>query len=365
MADRVVLHIGTMKSGTTYIQQSLSHGTQELADAGGFYVGGSFGAQLQAVKGMMGGRDSAKWYDLAARVARRDGVAIYSHEFLSFLSARRVREVVESFGGTTVQVVLTVRDQHGAIPAQWQSYTRNLGTADWGTYLRQLDPAQAQRWPDSKALRSFRRAQHVPRIVRRWVETPGVSGVTVVTLPPSGAAPTELWERFCQALELDAVAPRRALLTANESLGYASCELLRRVNPHLEHLSKRSLHSTRDGIVNALLPLRAQEARPVLDRDGAGLARAFNQSIHHAVARHDLAVVGSLDELPVAAGPTPAPSSVPLPQPEHVLRAAAHAWAACEPGTELPSGGVDDILEALGQRLSNQSGLRGDGKARG
>ena len=43
MADRVVLHVGTMKSGTTYLQRSLESGV--LEGAGGFYVGGAFGAQ--------------------------------------------------------------------------------------------------------------------------------------------------------------------------------------------------------------------------------------------------------------------------------------------------------------------------------
>ena len=50
MVDRVVLHIGTMKSGTSYLQRVLETGVLENVDA--FYAGGAFRAQSRAVDGL-------------------------------------------------------------------------------------------------------------------------------------------------------------------------------------------------------------------------------------------------------------------------------------------------------------------------
>ena len=43
MSRTVYLHIGAPKTGTTYLQDVLSSGV--LEPAGGWYVGGTFGAQ--------------------------------------------------------------------------------------------------------------------------------------------------------------------------------------------------------------------------------------------------------------------------------------------------------------------------------
>jgi hypothetical protein len=354
VADRVVLHIGTMKSGTTYLQSALMSGSAQLEAAGAWYAGGSFHRQTAAVSGMLGDPDPASrpaWRGLVADIGARDGVALISQEFLSFARRREIDAVVGSFADTEVDVVLTVRDQHRAIPAQWQSYTRNLGTDDWATYLRRLEPMRSGKGRRSMALRKFRRAQHVPAIVKRWTGHPGVSRLVVVTVPPSGAEPVELWRRFCLAAGLEVADPPAAGAPANESLGYASCDVLRRLNRHITALPKPRYRAARSEVVNALLPLRPEEGRPELDRDGAALARLLNERVRDSVASQPrVSLVGSLEDLPLES-PGPVAETVAPPVEAEVRRAAEEAWRACRPAADAPPEDLDELVAELGAAL--------------
>jgi hypothetical protein len=328
-----------------------------LEGAGGFYVGGSFGAQTAAVRGILGSRNQQQlraWDRLLAEARRRPGVAVYSQEFLGFARRHRARQVVESFGDTPVDVVVTVRDQHSAMPAQWQSFVRNRGTDDWPRYVRRLLDMDEEGPEISKAVRSFRRAQDAPLMLRRWARA-GAAAVIVVTVPPAGSPPTELWRRFCAAARIPAEDPPEAAAKSNESLGYASCEVLRRVNTHVAALERDEYRRVRRVVLDALLPLRGDEGRPELDAEGAAFARELNERIAEAVDEGGYGLVGSLAELPVAEDPR-RPRHIRGPDLEHVSRALATAWAACGPGAQLPAGDPDHLAVLLARRLVGHVG---------
>jgi hypothetical protein len=359
VADRVVLHVGTMKSGTTYLQSVLTSGA--LEEVGGFYPGERFGVQTRAVRRLLRPVEQRRpeaWEKLAAEARERPGVAVFSQEFLSFARRSRVQQIVESFGGIPVEVVLTVRDQRSAITAQWQSFTRNRGTDDLATYVRRLQAPRRRR--RSKAAKSFRRAQDVPGILRRWSDHEGVTTVTVVVVPPSGSAPAELWRRFCAAAGLEAHDPPEAAVPANESLGYASCDALRRLNVHFGDLTKVGHQRVRKQLLTALLPLRPEETRPVLDASGLALAGDLNRAVVDAISSHGVRVVGGLDELPVDPPPE-APDTIADPDEAQVRRALEAAWRATLPRQELPSGTLEELGRQLGRRLARRFGTRGGG----
>ena len=363
MVDRVVLHIGTMKSGTSYLQRVLESGVLENVEA--FYAGGAFRAQSRAVDGLplLGKRGGGKaWRDLAERTLERDGTAVYSHEFLSFASEQRVEQVVEPFAGTPVEVVLTVRDQHSALPAQWQSFVRNKGLESWEDYLaavqgsRRATRSRPRSGPKSpKPAQNFRRTQDVPRMVRAWSGNPGVAQVSVVTVPRAGAPAELLWQRFSEAVGLAPVSPPDAGVRVNESLGYASCDLLRRLNESLVGLPRLAYERARRPPVQALLPLREQEQRPVTDRAGGATARKLNQKILRAASRDGVRLVGSADDLPVD-DPADEPLAVPPADAEEVRRALDVAWAACLPGAAPPPDDLDAGVAELGRRLAVRFG---------
>lgn len=348
-----------MKSGTTYLQRLQASGI--LESVGGFYAGGSFGAQTRAVASLLRQTERRRpkaWQDLAGRVLRRDGTAFYSHEFLSFASRDRARQVVESFDGAPVEVLLTVRDQRLVIPAQWQSFVRNRGVERWDAYVRRLDSlrvAEGGRAGRGKAVRSYRRAQDVPAILARWLGHRGVSTVGVVLVPAAGSPPEALWQRFCEGAGIAAPEPQHAETRLNESLGYASCDLLRRLNVPLAGLTRKEHERARKAPVRALLPLRAEEQRPVLDRSGAALARELNRRILHVASRDDVRLFGAPDDLPTEDEESE-PSSIPPPDPDELCRALDAVWSTCVPGLAAPAGELDDVVRELGRRLAARFG---------
>jgi hypothetical protein len=190
----------------------------------------------------------------------------------------------------------------------------------------------------------------VPDIVARWAAHPGVSAVGVVPLPVPGSPPQLLWQRFCEAARIEAPEPPETVTRQNESLGYASCELLRRLNQSLVGLSRLQYERARRAPIQALLPLRTGEGRPVLDQDGDALARELNRRILDAVSREGVRLVGSPDELPFEGG-VAEPSSIPPPDRDELCRALETAWTSCVPGVAAPSDDLEVLVPELGRRL--------------
>jgi hypothetical protein len=351
MGPRVVLHIGSMKSGTTFLQSAIGQNQETLAEAGVRFLGGSFGKQVKAVRQVLQapdpeteGRKRSRWLSLVEEAASGDWqTSIVSMEFLSFANDEAVGRFLEPLAGLDVRVVVTVRDQLRAIPAQWQTYTRNQGFDDWATYLKNIQPRKTG-FRRSRALRTFSRAQDLAPVLERWGARPEVTELVVVTVPSPGAPKDELWSRFCTA---SAIPPESADLSSvrdNPSLGYASCDYLRRVNRHLSEVPRRQY---RRGIWllarDALRPLHDDEGRPPLDQRAAAFACERNGEIREAVTARADRLVGTLEDLPLtAAGDRP--RRVDPPPSDQVMRAAETAWdhLALQVG-EAPGGRPDDL----------------------
>jgi hypothetical protein len=365
VAERVVLHIGTMKSGTSFVQSALASNPAVLDAAGGRYLGETFGRQAKAVRDVFRRprkpRRHQRWRALAREARRFDGDAgVVSMEFLSFAQADQVALFLDPLGDLPVEVVLTVRDQFRAIPAQWQTFTRNFGTDDWETYLRRIDGSPLGRGRRSRASTTFRRAQDVGRILDRWSADSRVSRVTVVTLPPPTAPRDELWRRFCTAVRLPAEGAALDQVHENTSLGYASCDLLRRLNVHLDDVRPRFYRKAMRPLARAsLAPLRDDEGRPELDQRGAQLATELNRRIRDTVARGRFELVGSADDLPVP-DHVGAPQRVVPPSPDDVRRAAlavrSSALATLDASPEPPPDGLDDLVAETANLLRRANG---------
>lgn len=226
MAQRVVLHAGLMKSGTSYLQERLFANQDLLAERGVLVPGGSWRDQVLAVQDVLGRHDAApkargKWATLVQEIRGHDGDAVVSMEFLGPASPGRIAEVVAAVGSPVV-VVLTVRDLGRVVPAMWQERLKNGHTLGWSEYVGGLTGG-------GEIARAFWRQHGLARIVRNWADVVGVDHVTVVTLPAPGADSDLLWSRFCDAAAIpgDGCA---AVSPANASLDVASAMVLRAVN---------------------------------------------------------------------------------------------------------------------------------------
>lgn len=340
MAERLVLHIGTMKSGTSFLQSVLTSNPEAMAAQGLHFPLEKFGKQSRAVRLMfrsaVDSENRLPWHNVVESARSFEGdTAVVSMEFLSFSQPQKIAELLAPAQGLEIEVVLSVRDQFRAIPAQFQTYCRNFGTEGWESYLRTIQ-ARSRKAAKSRAHRTFHRAQDVASILDNWCGAAGVNRVSVVTVPPSDAPKELLWQRFAEAAGFAPDGFRTEGLDSNESIGLASCDYLRRLNTHLRDVKpKRYREGVRPTVREVLAPLRSQEGRPEFDEPGQDYAAHLNATIHSAVARHQSRLVGDLRDLPTTPPTGPAPTRL-IPPVGDVLRAAESVTDYCADGLGVP-----------------------------
>ncbi|MDP3892037.1 MAG: hypothetical protein Q8Q44_12470, partial [Nocardioides sp.] len=238
MADRVLLHIGLMKSGTTFLQGRLGANRDTLAAQGFLFPGATWGDQIRAVTDILGfGGTAARrssdgaWAALREEIDAHHGTAVVSMEFLAAAVPANITRVAHELSDIDLRVVATVRDLGRAVPAMWQEGVKNGRTWGFEEYVggvRDGGPPGQHFW----------RQQAAGRIVSRWADGVGADRVTVVTVPPAGSPPELLWDRFCTVSGLQP-APWRPSERTNESLGVASTLALRALNEQLADLTPR------------------------------------------------------------------------------------------------------------------------------
>jgi hypothetical protein len=231
MAQRVVFHIGLMKSGTTFIQGRLNANRERLAEQRVLFPGPTWNRHVRAVSDLLRSqkRRPGSWNSLVDEIREYDGTAVVSMEYLAPIGTPRIDVLRDSFPGSEVRVAVTVRDLGRGIPAMWQEAIKNRRTWDWDEYVHSIEKG-------GDAGRRFWRQQNAAKIVRRWGSAVGADHVYVVTVPPPGAASGLLWDRFCEVAGIHPDTwddgPR-----ANESLGAASTLVVRRLNLATQDLS--------------------------------------------------------------------------------------------------------------------------------
>lgn len=233
---RLVLHVGAMKSGTTFIQSRMFAHRDLLQERGIRVPGQRRRSQVLAVQQLLRG-GGPMWDKHAAAVSRHDGTSVISMELLGPTGAERVASLRDSIGADVdVEVVITARDLNRAIPAMWQETVQNGRSWRWVDYVvgaRTDRPSTRRGAPDTEHGRAFWIQQDLVRMARTWASVFGPERVTIATVPPPGAPTELLWSRFASVVgpELDGLtsAPE-----PNESLGAASASAVRRLNEVLD-----------------------------------------------------------------------------------------------------------------------------------
>jgi len=192
MASRVILHIGLMKSGTTFLQGRLDANRQTLQEQGILFPGSGWQDQVHGLGEFFGFARSMRpapgaWSELREQVDDHQGQAIISLELLAAMVRPNIARLVADFRGTPVSVVATVRDLGRNVPAMWQESLKNRYTYSWPEYVAGVRDRVGD------AGKHFWRQHATGTILQRWSEY--VPDLTLVTVPQSGG-PETLWERF-------------------------------------------------------------------------------------------------------------------------------------------------------------------------
>jgi hypothetical protein len=259
VARRLVLHLGSMKSGTSFVQNVLGQNKQALADQGVLFPGPRWRAQVQAVQELIGAggpdqpptRPDGPWQRIVDEVNAWHGDALISMEFLGPRNVAKIRQIKAAFPDTEIRAILTCRDLGRNVPAMWLESVQTGGTTPWGDYLTAVRKRNGTR-----PARNFWKHQDIPVVAARWAGELGHDHLTLVTVPQKGAAPDLLWRRFAEAagfkaadfdLEVRAnkaigLATAQVLLTLNQSYAATADAMPRYYDEYVKHrLAKRGL----------------------------------------------------------------------------------------------------------------------------
>jgi hypothetical protein len=291
MAQCVIVHIGLMKSGTTFIQGRLSANRARLAAQGVLFPGPGWRRHVNAVQDLMGhpGHTPGSWDSLTEEINAYEGTGVISMEYLVMAGQRGIGILADSFGDAELRIVVGARDLGRTVPAMWQEAVKNRSIRTFGEYVDGIrDGADNGR--------RFWRQQHAGRIVSRWAGRLGSERVYVVTLPPPGARGELLWERFCEAAGIREESSWDDAPRINESLGVASALVMRRLNEMTGDLTVKDYKRRVKAVGKHLLPAhRPQEEAigftvPDWLREEAVLIRS-------QISDSGVHVVGDLDDL--------------------------------------------------------------------
>jgi hypothetical protein len=235
MSTRALLHVGTPKTGTSYLQDVLFRNQRALRRAGILYPADRFDRQFLAALDLMqlpwGGLEAeahGSWDRMADQVREWSGTAIISHEILATASRAQVARALSSLGhpDTEVHVVLSVRDLVRQIPAEWQENVKHRRGFSFHQFLETIqDPKR-----EKPVAAWFWGVQEIPDILNRWAADLPPERIHLVTVPAPGGPPDLLWERFCEAFGLTGLDLDREGERTNPSLGAPETALLRRIN---------------------------------------------------------------------------------------------------------------------------------------
>lgn len=301
VAKRVVLHIGAMKSGTSFIQNVLHTNRERLLEHGFLFACERWRQQVLAVRELSerGGEGQepitpdGPWQNLVDVVNEWPETAIISMEFLAPRQAPKIAIIREAFAGAELQVVLTARDLARSLPAMWIESMQNRGVRTWEEFLASVRSQDMSQKPG----RWFWKHQRVSEIAARWSGAVGRDHFTLVTVPPKGAPPSTLWDRFAEVAGIPAGLCDLEV-RSNPGLDAASAMVLRALNERLAEgkLSRLDYEwIVKGALAKQGLVKRGRETLP-LGLDERWVRRAASKELRR-LRKLDLRVVGDIDEL--------------------------------------------------------------------
>ncbi len=356
MARRAFLHVGTAKSGTSFLQDLWWRHRAELRDRGLLLPGRGRRDHFTAaalVKGMtavvdgLDERDREVWQRLLEQTRTWSGDVLVSNEHFADSPAGAAAAALADLASAAdeVHVVVTARDLGRVLPSAWQQRVKMGARMPYRKFLGSVRREDG----DQK----FWRYQDVPGILDVW--SAGLPGerVHVVVVPAPGAPRDELWLRTSSVLGVDVTGLDTRAQRANDSLGVVEAELLRRVNDTVPR-ERRSLAYSRH-VKGSLVPAALVGSAPrdsfaVPDNHVEWIEESARATVT-ALRAGPYDVVGDLDDLlPALAADGRTPDQVG----EDELTAAA-ATVLDRLGL-APARALDEALDTIARHLLAQVG---------
>lgn len=232
---RIFLHIGSPKTGTTFLQQVLWSQREEARRQGlvlplhrfnDHYLAALDVRQVEERPGALRSHGGT-WQRLVEDASSASGTVLVSHELFAPASPQQAQHAVATLAEAgQVHLVVTARDYLRQIPAEWQEHVKHRYTRSLPRFVRSLRrDTEGQTW--------FWQVQDYAGILERWGAEVPADRQHVIVVPPPGASPDLLWIRFATLIGLTPESFDLAAARSNSSLRWEQAELLRRINREL------------------------------------------------------------------------------------------------------------------------------------
>jgi hypothetical protein len=299
MARRVWLHVGCPKTGTSFLQ-SVLWANKDVLGAQGLLLPRSLAHHWRASLYVRGAHRSRPhpwmfrldWQDLVDTAHRAREDVLVTHELFAPAGPVQARAAIEALGGTETHVIVTARDLARQIPAGWQQSVKHGA-------VHRLDEFVHDVVHHGPGARNFWRMQDLPGLTSRWGRSLPPDRVHLVTVPPSGVDPAELWRRFASVLGIDAASVRLDGARRNDSLGRVEVELMRRVNESRRDLVPGTAknHWFKDLLADEVLAGRAGKEKFALEPSLHPWVVDTARDTVATLRRRGYDVAGDLDDL--------------------------------------------------------------------
>lgn len=299
---RLFLHIGLLKTGTSYLQTVMWQNVDELHRQGLDMVPGSkretFHLMLKA-RGRY--KPDADPPEVATALERLPGQiaaatgdrVLITEESLAPATPEQIEDLLAACSGREVHVIVTLRDLGRQIPSAWQQTLQAGMSLTYRAYLRRL------RRTEGEIANRYWSSKDVAAILDRWVQYVPAERIHLVLVPPPGAPHEELLHRFCRVIEVDPEPLDREVQRSNESVGRVQAEVLRRVNAALDpELQARELYGDVGKRYFAVRVLGKQKGERIrVPRELQEWTREVSQRYVDAIVAGGYQVEGDLDDL--------------------------------------------------------------------
>lgn len=227
---RMYVHVGCPKTGTSYLQ-SICWASRDALRSQGIELPLDKASQFHLMLGVTdlldASMDPPQAFDAVERFAAAlpgiRGNGLVTQESLCRATPEHAGRLLGLLGDFEVHIVVTARDLARQLPSVWQQRLKQRLQLTFEDFCR----AVAERsLPDDE----FWAHQDLVDITNRWGATLPPQRVHVVTVPPRGAPPHLLLERFCRVVGCDPAELDQAAGASNPSLGAEQAEVLRRLN---------------------------------------------------------------------------------------------------------------------------------------
>lgn len=239
MPDRIVIHPGFHKSGTTSLQYCFGKNRKELRSNGVIYLESIGRAHHRPAWSLTGrtwgwkdqggeGTPEKVWRDFAKRVRRSEGTVLISSEFFSEANDDQVLRLQRDLGENPVDVIFTVRPFAKILSSSYQQFLKygiKLRYEEW------LEDIFLHRGKSSKTP-SFWRRSSLTDVVTRWTKVFGVSNISLLLADEKN--PNFIFDEFTQVLGLSPGLLKPQEMGGNRSMTAEEIELLLTVNHRFE-----------------------------------------------------------------------------------------------------------------------------------